>query len=179
MISIENAKKIVSLKGHFDKLTGVRYFLDIYRGNIVIIWEIKDKLNYIKIRKLESDCQPGKNIIYSYLIFFTKDNKYILTTKFCFGKVYSRLLKFDTGKLIYGLKFTERNKTRHIIEWKDVINNKLYVIECCFNCKVIIYNPLEQKIYDEIEINGDNICACIVKAPYKKSDYLCNNSYVE
>ena len=189
MTSIENAKKIVSLKGHFDKLTGVRYFLDIYRGkeylltldrgNTVIIWEIKDKLNYIKIRKLESDCQPGKNIIYSCLIFFTKDNKYILTTKFCFGKVYSRLLKFDTGKLIYGLKFTERNKTRHIIEWKDVINNKLYVIECCFNCKVIIYNPLEQKIYDEIEINGDNICACIVKAPDKKSDYLCINSCVE
>ena len=190
MNSIENnPKKILSLKGHFDKLTAVRYFHDPYRGkeyllsldrgNTVIIWEIKDKNNYIRIKKLESDCHPGKNIIYSCLIFFTKDINYILTTKFCFGKVYSRLINFNTGKFMYGIKFTERNKTRYILEWINDIDNKLYVIECCFNCKVLIYDPLEQKVYNEIEINGDNICACIVKSPDKKNDYLCINSSIE
>ena len=183
-------KKILTLKGHFDKLTGLRYFYDEYRdneylltldrGNTVLIWHIKDKNNYIRIRKLESDCPPGKNIIYSCLIIFTKQNNYIITTKFCFGKVYSRLINFDTGKFIYNLKFTERNKTRHIIQWKNPYEiNKIYAIEICFNCKVIIYEPLTQQVYSEIEINGDNICACIVKSKDKKYDLLCINSSLE
>jgi len=141
-------KKILTLKGHFDKLTGLRYFYDEYRGNeylltldrgnTVLIWQIIDKYNYVRIRKLESDCPPGKNIIYSCLIIFTKQNNYIITTKFCFGKVYSRLINFDTGKFICNLKFTERNKTRHIIQWKNSYEiNKIYAIEVCFNCKVI------------------------------------------
>ena len=94
--------------------------------------------------------------------------------------MYSRLINFDTGKFIYNLKFTERNKTRHIIQWKNSYEpNKIYVIECCFNCKVIIYEPLTQQIYSEIEINGDNICACIIKSIDKKFDLLCINSTLE
>ena len=186
----KNGIKILSLKGHFDKLTGVRYFKDNYRnneyllsldrGNTVLIWLIKDRNNYIRVRKLESDCPPGKNIIYSCLVFFTKQNNYIITTKFCFGKMYSKLINFDTGKLISNLKFTERNKTRHIIQWIDESNNNtLYAIEICFNCKVVIYEPLTQKIYAEIEINGDNICGCIIKSEDKKYDLMCINSTLE
>ena len=78
----------------YDEFRNNEYLLTLDRGNTVLIWYIKDKNNYIRIRKLESDCPPGKNIIYSCLIIFTKQNTLIYIILLIIYKLYNIYNKY-------------------------------------------------------------------------------------
>ena len=48
-----------------------------------------------------------------------------------------------------------------------------YLIECFCDNLVIIYEPLNEKIYAKIDIKGDAVSACFSQSEDKKNDYLC------
>lgn len=185
-------KKICALKQHLDFITLLRYFKDPYNGkeylisadkNLqVIVWHIVKGNQYNVINKIDSTYELKKNLIYSCLLLFTKVKKYLMITKFCLGKVFSRLIDFESGTIFRTMKVTRENKTRYILQWVNKSDENVYLIECCANSKVLIYEPISQDIYDEIKIVGDNNSGCIILGENKnpkamgKIEYLCINN---
>lgn len=182
-------KKILALKQHFDFITLLRYFKDPYtdkeylisadKNLQVIVWHIVKGNQYDVVNKIDSTYEVKKNLIYSCLLYFTKSKKYLMITKFCLGKVFSRLIDFESGAIFRNMKVTKENKTRYILQWINKSDENVYIIECCANSKVLIYEPISQDIYDEVHLVGDNNSACIIQRENKnpkamrKIDYLC------
>lgn len=185
-------KKILALKQHLDFITLLRYFKDPYTGkdylisadkNLqVIVWNIVKGNQYDVINKIDSNYEIKKNLIYSCLLLFTKVKKYLMITKFCLGKVYSRLIDFESGAIFRNMKITRENKTRYILQWVNKSDENVYLIECCANSRVLIYDPISQEIYDEVKLLGDNNSGCIIQGNNKnpnamsKIEYLCVNN---
>ena len=86
-----------------------------------------------------------------------------MITKFCVGKSFSRLVDFESGIVFRNIQVTRDNKTRYILQWVNKTTENVYIIECCANSRVLIYEPISQEIYHEIKLSGDNNSACIIE----------------
>jgi len=65
--------------------------------------------------------------VYSCLLLFTKLKKYLVITKFCLGKVFSRVVDFETGVIYRNMKMTRENKTRYILQWVNKSDENVYL----------------------------------------------------
>lgn len=189
----KNPARLLSLKGHYTIVTMVKYFKDPYteeeylvsadKDNCAIIWKINGKLDYVKKKMISTNYERKKNVIYSCTLLFTQNKNYIMTTKFCFGNVYSRLIDMDSGIIFRNMKITKENKTRYLCQWLNLKDNNIYLIEFCANNLVLIYDPFSQDVYYNLQLKGDNYGGFVIKSQKLKTDLLlinnCNSGNIE
>ena len=69
---------------------------------------------------------------------------------------------------------TKENKTRYILQWVNKSDENVYLIECCANSRVLIYDPISQEIYELLRYlifqNED--------LKIKKAKVLANKDYI-
>lgn len=178
-------KKLLTLECSQDLITMIKYFKDPFNDKeylvaadkklMAFVWQIIDRKKYHLIKQIDSNYEERRNTIYSCLLFFTCTKKYIMLTKFSFGKSLSRLVDFESGEIFRRMIITKDNKTRYISQWLNKKTNNVYMIECCANDRIIIYEPLSQEIYQDIKLKGDNFSSCIISKKNSENDidYLC------
>ena len=182
-------KKILSLKGHKNKIRTIRYFINknnIYNINeylisgddnkIVIIWDITNNYNI----KYQIDTKYGGNI-YSCLLIFPHNNNdnYIITSTFNYtsddnDKSATKIYSLNNGQFI---KYINNNKNSifYLLSWYNKKNNKYYIIQFS-NCKIMINNLLEDELYSELihKPENDHYSGFIYNR--NNNDYLCSSS---
>ena len=161
-------KRIIFIKYFFSHKENKDYLLSSDEDNKIIIWIIKDEINYEKINILNANYGTAifaNQRIYNALLIFTEKKNYIYTTTYT--NDCSRLYELEDGTFIKDISITNNCKTLYVMKYKNLI------IECC-NDFIIIFNPFLEEIYDKIEnekTKGDNRHACIT---YNRNniDYL-------
>ena len=166
--SINNYKKIKRLSGHQKRIVFIKYFINPYttqeylvsgdREEIIRVWGIINENNYKLICVINTNYGRllMQQSIYNSILYFTELKNYIYTTTVTNN--YSRLYELENGAFIKDISITYYNYTFYLIIYTELI------IDCCTNY-IIIYNPINEEIYDKIEISelkGDNRSACII-----------------
>ena len=185
---IEN-KIILSLKGHKNYITTIRYFIDknnyyyneylISADNkTVIIWDITMGVNNYKIKyqidnKYEDD-------IYSCLLIFPHniDDNYIITstnTSRDYDESSTKIYSLNNKKFIKYINNTNNIEINYLLSWYNKKNNKYYIIQFS-NLKIIINNLIKDELYSELkqEPEGRHFSGFIYEK--ENNDYLCSSS---
>ena len=183
-------KKILSLQGHKNDITTIRYFINKNNYNnineylisgdidhIVIIWDITN--NY-KI-KYQIDTKYNSSI-YSCLLIFPHNNNdnYIITSTYYKSndndKSSTKIYSLNNGKFIKYINNTNNNTIYYLLSWYNKNNNKYYIIQFSYN-KIIINNLLEDELYSELiqqQSESDHYSGFIYNR--NNNDYLCSSS---
>ena len=158
-------KKLLSLQGHKNKITSIRYFIDNISNyeylisadinGIVILWDI---INNYKIKyqininyNIYSDIGL---VIYSCLLTFDEniEDNYIITSlnnisediKKSATKIYS----LQNGEFIKCIDNSNKIKILYLLPWYDKKNNQHYIIQ--FGSESIVINSLlKNELYSE------------------------------
>ena len=161
--TLSDNKKILSLQGHKNRITTIRYFMDnIYNyeylisadiNGIVILWDI---INNYKIKyQIDTlyDISSDKGlVIYSCLLIFDKNNEdnYIITSINNISKDYKK-----SGTKVYSLNYRnlircidESNKIKilYLLSWYNKKDSKYYIIQFG-NESIVINNLFGYEIY--------------------------------
>ena len=176
IVSLKDFYTIAQLLGHNKNILFIKYFyyekenkdylLSSDEENKIIVWIIKDEMNYEKLSILNYGSSLLKNQrINNSLLIFKERKNYILTTSYTNN--CSKLFELEDGAFIRDILITNSCKTLYVIKYKHLI------IECC-NDLIIIYNPFNEEIFDKIKnehTKGDNRHACI-SYNRNNTDYL-------
>jgi len=182
-------KKILSLKGHKNKIFTIRYFINKNNYNIneylisgddnkiVIIWDITNNYNI----KYQIDTKYG-DIIYSCLLIFPHNNNdnYIITSTFNKSddndKSATKIYSLNNGQFIKYINNTNQNAIYYLLSWYNKKNNKYYIIQFTYK-KIMINNLLEDELYSELIQKPE--CSHFSGFIYNRNnnDYLCSSSY--
>ena len=186
IFALINNKKIKEIEGHNDKVSTIRYFINIKNNNNeylisadnekkVFIWDINN--DYKIIHKIETKYE---DYIYSCLLIFPFDNNdnYIITSTYKTGdnpiisatKIYS-LNNIDQFKYINN---TNNNSIFYLLSWYNKKNEKYYIIQ--LSEKIIINNLFEDELYSELKQDpeGSHLNGFIYNK--NNNDYLCCSS---
>ena len=182
-------KKILSLKGHENHITSIKYFInnknyDEYiissdKKKIIIIWDITN--NYIIKYKINTNYG---DFIYSCLLLFPHNNKnndnYIISstvnTSDNNDQAATKIYSLNNGKFIKYINDSNNNRIYYLLSWYNKINNKYYIIQLTSN-KIIINNLLEEELYSEfIHVPEDTHCSGFITYNKENNDYLCCSS---
>ena len=149
IISLKEKQLMLSLKGHNNFITNVRYFSNNINEylisadiiNIVIIWDITNKT--IKNYKIKLNYN---NWIYSCLLLFDNDLTYIFIS--CCGKGNTKmyLLNNDIISFLKNINNSKNKNIYYLLDWYNEKNKKNYLIEFCKK-KILIMNIYINKIY--------------------------------
>ena len=184
-------KKIITLEGHKNSISTIRYFINKKNNNeylisadynqIVIIWDITN--NYKILYQIET---KYKDHIYSCLLVFPhhKKDDFIITSTYFnnYQEKYStKIFSFNSGKFIKYIPNENCNKIKYLLEWYSKKNDKYYIIQIG-NFKVLIDNLLEDELYAELK--SDHVGKQNSGLIFSKdnNDYLCcssNNGYID
>ena len=153
-------KIILSLEGHHNRITSIRYFINKNNNEeylissdynkIVFIWDISN--NYKIKHKLLTNY---KSTIYSCLLIFPKDinNNFVITSTYNLSNEpeYSatKLYSLDNGKYIKHINNTNNEKIYYLLSWYNNQNNKYYIIQLAFK-KIIISDLLKDELFFEL-----------------------------
>ena len=186
-------KKILSLEGHKNRISTVRYFINnkdnieylisADKNKIVIIWDITN--NYDIKYKIETGYE--KNIYSCLLLFPNKENNikdevddgYIITSTNSINDDNScsatKIYSFNNGTLVRYIHNSNNYKVWYLLYWYNKNENKYYIIEFA-NKKIIINDLLENEVYCELiqEPEHNHYSGFI----YNRDDidYLCSSS---
>ena len=184
-LDIDN-KKILSIEGHKQRISTIRYFINNKNNNeylisadrnkIVIVWDITDNYNI----KFQIDTKYSKHI-YSCLLLFPNNNEedFIITS--CSGssddsnaastKVYSLI----NGSLNKFISNSKENKIWYLLSWYNKTNNKYYIIQLA-DKKIIINDLLEEE--PDILLTNEPEHNHYSGFVYSQddNDYLCSSS---
>ena len=191
IFSLLNNKKIISLKGHEDYISSLRYFINkkdykeylksIEKKIRVIIWDITNNYNI----KYDID-DIENNLIEDCLLVFPINNNenYFIISEFCisddYGKTdfFSKMFSLNDGHFIKNIYNNFNYYTiRHLLSWYNKKNDKYYIIYLTSD-NIIIYNLLEDELYAEL---GNHSEANYFGYLYTKdnNDYLCTSIFLE
>jgi len=180
-------KKILSLPGHKNTISTIRYFMNIKnkkeylisadKDGIVIIWDITNKYNILY--NINTNYGPFIN---SCLLIFSNNNNnnYFITSAFNISddidKSSTKIYSLNNTNSIKYIKNSNKYNIYYLLSWYNIRNNKYYIIEFANN-KIVINNLLEEKIYSELiqKPENDHYCSGFIKNIDNK-DYLYSSS---
>ena len=182
-------KKILSLKGHKNKIRTIRYFINKNNYNIneylisgddnkiVIIWDITNNYNI----KYQIDTKY-EGSIYSCLLIFPHNNNdnYIITSTFNKSddndKSATKIYSLNNGQFIKYINNTNNNAIYYLLSWYNKKNNKYYIIQFSY-LKIMINNLLEDELYSElIQQQSESYHYSGFIYNRNDNDYLCSSS---
>ena len=191
IFTLLNNKKILSLSGHKNHITAIKYFLNNKDNNeylissdingIVIIWDITN--NYNILYKFDTNSRVNSeenNSIYSSLLIFPKNhiNNYIVisTNNIANDKSTTRVYSLNNGNFIKYILISQYIEIKQLLSWFNKKTNKYYIIELAYK-SIIINNLLEEEIYSILiqEPEGHNLSGFIFNK--NDNDYLCSSSH--
>ena len=167
-------KKLLSLLGHKNRITTIRYFMnnkynDEYLisadiNGIVILWDIINnyKIKY-QINTLYNISSDKGLVIYSCLIIFDKYNEdnedsednednYIITSinniSDDYNKSATKIYSLNNGKLIKCIDESNKIKILYLLSWYNRNNSQYYIIQFG-NESIVINNLLRNELYSK------------------------------
>ena len=190
IFTIYQNKKLLSLEGHKNMITTIRYFINNKDNNeylisadknkIIIIWDVSNNYNI----KYEINTSYIKTIFSCLLIFpFNNDNDeddgYIISstesisdnTSDSATKIYS----LNNGTFIRSIHNSNQNKIWFLLSWYNKNNNKFYIIQFSYR-KIIIDNLLEDELYSELVHFPEHNHYSGFLYNKDNNDYLCTSS---
>lgn len=186
IFKLSEREKVLSLKGHNNYITTLRYFIDNKTSDeylisadedkMVILWYINDNYNI----KYKIDTEYASNI-YSCLLVFTnyENGNFIITSTDCtvkdINKSASKIYSLQNGQLIKKIQNTNNLKIFYLILWHHKKDNKYYIIELAKK-KIIITSLLDEDLYSELMDEPDNEYKSGYVFNKKNKDYLCCSS---
>lgn len=176
-------KKILSLIGHEYTIKSINYFFNnkdhkeylvsVEEKEIIIVWDITD--NYNLKYKINNGCP---RIISCCLLIFPHNqmNDFIAECTTFLDKNNTRLYLLDNGILIKELNNSEKYPVYDLISWYNKENEEYYIIQIGLMAISITNLLLDDEIYFEFKIHGDNIYHKGFLYENDKNDYLCSMS---
>ena len=182
-------KKVLTLKGHNNLITTIRYFMNNKDNNEylisadwnfnIIIWDITD--NY-KIKHRISNFSLLRYDMWSLLLVFphNSDNNYFITSSSIPIKNQSysttQMYSLADGQFIKFIK-NDGSCIWYLLSWYNKKNNKYYIIQLGSE-KILINNLLEDELY--VEFLNNRVSPQYSGFLYSKdnNDYLCTSSYL-
>ena len=158
--SLLKLKIITSIEGHKNRITVIRYFIDITNNQeyllsadynkVLIVWDITNnyKIKYI------INTQYGTTL-YSSLIFFAYNinSNYLIASTWNTSDepVYSatKIYSLETGEYIKYINNTKNEKIYYLLPWYNKQNNKYYIVQFAYK-KIMINNLIEDELYSEL-----------------------------
>ena len=173
---LKNKKKL-SLSGHDNCITTIRYFINNNNKNeylisadfnyFIIIWDVTNY--YDIIYNFHPNGYTGN--IYSCLLVFpyNSNDSYIITSTRAvkikaYHKPETKLYKLDTGEYIKSFSNTIYYRINYLLLWYDHINDEYYIIQ--FHSKGIVINNMFKD--DSFGLDNDH---------YIKMQYICGFIY--
>ena len=180
---LEN-KKILSLEGHKNTISTIRYFINYKDYNeylisadynkVVIIWDITN--NYNIKHKININYM---DYIYSCLLVFphNQEDNYIITSTYYNDENSVKIYSLNKGNFIKNINNKKGNQIKYLLSWHNKKNNKYYIIQVC-NYQVLISNLMEDEIYAQLisEIEGKHNSAFLYSM--NNNEYLCCSSNI-
>ena len=188
VFQILNNKKILSLEGHLEKLTMIRYFINnknskeyLISGDLdklVIIWDITN--NFKSLYKIKTK-YGNTNYIFSCLLVFPhydNNNNYIITSSSNsnddYEKSSTKIFSLENGQYIRYISKSQDYSIFYLISWHNKKNDSYYIIQLAFH-RIVINNLLENEFYSKFENIGDTY-SCGFIYPKNNIDYLYASS---
>ena len=152
-------KKIISLEGHKNRITVIRYFINKYNNDeylissdynkMLIVWSITTKYEI----KYKINVNYGRPMLSCLLSFPNHNNNYIITStpniseepEYSGTKIYS----LNNGKFVRYINNSNSEKIYYLISWYNKKNNNYYIIQCAYK-KIIIDNLVRDELYSEL-----------------------------
>ena len=141
----------ISLLKYYINKNNEEYLLSTDIIEQIFIWDISH--DFILLQKIQTNY---KYTMYSNLLLFTLNEKYIIST--CCPEeqinninnddASSKIYSLANGELIKNINGTFSNSTYYILEWYNLVDNNFYIIECCKG-KIFIYNIYKDELYIE------------------------------
>ena len=183
IFSLLDNKKIITLNGHRNKISTIRYFINnkdmneyLISGDlnkIVIIWDIID--NY-KIKYAINTNNHNNNYIFSCLLIFPSfsHQDYIITS--CCNYSDTKIYSFNDGKFIKNIKDSYDVEVFYLLSWYNKNNNKYYIIQFDSKC-IAINNIIEDEIYAKLMEENEGFHDCgFIFTDKDNNDYLYSAS---
>ena len=187
--SLKDNNIIISLKGHKNSVTMVRYFLN-YKGKMeylisadldknVIVWDINNNYNLLHLIKTN---YIDSNIYSCYLFFDNFDNNFIITS--CglnrYEKnesSYTKMYSFNDGQFYKDIIDSNLYNTYYLLVWYNEKNKINYLIELCQEV-IIITNFNINDLYAKLSPNNFRVLKYYSGFIYnndknKGNDFLC------
>ena len=187
VFTLSDNKKVLSLHGHKNNITTVRYFINnkdhneylisADKNQKVIIWDITKNYNI----KYEIYTKYNDGDIYSCLLIFphSNDNNFIITSTSnnsnYTDKSATKIYSLNNGNYINFYKNTNNNCIWYLLPWYDKKGNKDYIIELSFQ-KIIINNLLDLSSFFELKNNKRSNYYSGFLFDKNNNDYLCCSS---
>ena len=162
-----NNEKYISLKGHKNRISTIRYFIDsIFTDDeyiisadingIVILWDIINNYSIkYKIDTYYNIYYDLGSVIYSCILVFDKNNKdnYIITsinnTSKDIYKSGTKIYSLNDGNFNKCIDKSNEIKVLYLLSWYNNKNNQYYIIQFG-NENIVINSLLKNELYSEI-----------------------------
>jgi len=162
-----NNEKYISLKGHKNRISTIRYFIDsIFTDDeyiisadingIVILWDIINNYSIkYKIDTYYNIYYDLGSVIYSCILVFDKNNKdnYIITsinnTSKDIYKSGTKIYSLNDGNFNKCIDKSNEIKVLYLLSWYNNKNNQYYIIQFG-NESIVINSLLKNELYSEI-----------------------------
>ena len=181
-------KLVLSLYGHTNNVTSIRYFFnnksyDEYlisadSDKIVIIWDITK--NYEMKYKINT-FYSKHGLIYSCLLVFpnNQNDDYIITSidsceHFDNEKTSTKIYSLNNGEFIKDIKNTSDVDIYYLLSWYNKIDKNFYIIQLG-NRKIIISNLLNDELYS-LSHEPEHCHNHGLIYSKDNTDYLCSTS---
>ena len=180
-------KKILSLKGHENLITTIRYFINNKDNNEylvsadwnykVIVWDVSNNFN---IKYKIGDFWKLHTEMWTLMLVFphNNDNNYIVISSSVYIKnpnvSNTQIYSLSDGQFIKYVKNVDC-EVWYLLSWYNKKNDKYYIVQLGSK-KIIINNLLEDEVYTQfINEPEDNQVSGFI---YNKdnNDYLCSSS---
>ena len=196
IFTLLDSEKILTLKGHKNHISTIRYFINdkdhneyLISADIngkVIVWDIGN--NYDIKCEINTCYQiiPGKSIfINSCLIIFPKNiddtynyNYIVTSTNYVskdVDKSASKIYLLNNGKYFKYIKETNNLKILYLLYWYNKQNDKNYIIEFAYG-NIVINNLISDELYAELKQEHESFhdSGFIYQKDFE--DYLCCSS---
>ena len=191
LYNLVDYKVILSLKGHKNYVTTIRYFINKKNNNeylisadnndLVIIWDITN--NYNILYKINVDYQSkDEYCINSCLLLFDHDDNkdnYIIISKLSdhfMGDISStKIYSLNNGNFIKDDIYSKGKEIYYLLPWYNKKNNKNYIAQFAA-VEIIISNLLEDELYCLLSKEPESHHYYGIINNKNNNDYLCSSS---
>ena len=184
-----NNKEVISLYGHSNDITSIRYFCnkksyDEYlvsadSDKIVILWDITN--NYEMKYKINT-YYSKHGLIYSCLLVFqyNQNDDFIITSidsneHYNNEQTATKIYSLKNGEFIRYINNTSDVDIYYLLSWYNKMDTKYYIIQLA-NCKILINNLLDGELYSELIHEPEHYHNHGYIYSIDNKDYLCSTS---
>jgi hypothetical protein len=184
--SLQKIKLIKSIQGHKNRITVIRYFINIKNNfkeylisadynKIIIVWDISKDYNIL----YRISTQYGRTIYSCLIMFLDTNDNYVISSTYNTSEepVFSatKLYSLEKGEFIRYISNTNNEKIYYLLSWHNLRNNNYYIVQFVYK-KIIINNIINDELYTELIDKNEYYHYSGFIYNKKNIEYLCSSS---